>query len=893
MLAANGSIFTILAISFERYYAICKPLEAGYKCTRFRATIIICLIWLLSITLTSPILIMAKSVETIYIDGSLVYNCILEATTYWTKMYVFITMFAFFCLPLLVLMLVYWLIGRELIRENVAMGGANETGSTKQQAAITNSNCDNQQPSLVALSIKRHINLRKASSVKSFMSSFNQNHYERASIGGGSEQAHARQLAPETKSSSLRRKFKYSKALSLDHHLAKSQNGFPFGNGTHFDSARDELDGAKKQQQSKSAWASPLLLAHKLICNLFRPISGVRSSCGQDVAAHNAIIVAKPNGQANLPANACCHNCQQHSMTAKLTEDEDDNDEDNKSKRKLIETSDSDSCSRTPFPIRSSGNRGHCQACLLGATGRPNIDPKASGGNIPAIFAVKRKSFGERRWFCKNLSLSSNTNLSNRTASTSLALTENSSSDFGQSAASDLGDSLKRAALRRGSLADAPEQHQQKPISSPKPILNYTRSHHAAGKRRTLANISSSSSASQQTPTHQVSFSSSVSCATKTTISSSSPYSSAASSSGSSKSSSPDALLDAAAARRQHQARLEAAANENYYADERSYLHNVVQDDDRADNVNNNDMNNDGDDDEHQRNNQKRTLMVQEDDGAVGLSNATNYGVASKRILLTTFEEGYSLPEEQPDAMNCDKNGRLAGFGRHLDRYGKVEGKLSTSSSSSLSNTTNNNIQNHHNFNFYHPKRFQSNRRCGSQPIVCAGQHPASGYELKIVQDLSKKQQMESRRQVVVMLAFVVTCFFLLFFPYRVFTIWLILSTEDQVQSLGMETYYNLTYFSRILIYLHSAINPIAYNLISTRFRKAFKSILLCRGKSSSRRDFVTDHRLINQHQPSNQSQQQQQFASRRMSRGDYNNNNNTNNFGIQHHQQSCKVANR
>ncbi|KAF8774782.1 Orexin receptor type 2 like protein [Argiope bruennichi] len=39
--AAHGSVLTILAISFERYYAICQPLKAGYTCTQMRALAII------------------------------------------------------------------------------------------------------------------------------------------------------------------------------------------------------------------------------------------------------------------------------------------------------------------------------------------------------------------------------------------------------------------------------------------------------------------------------------------------------------------------------------------------------------------------------------------------------------------------------------------------------------------------------------------------------------------------------------------------------------------------------------------------------------------------------------------------------------------------------------
>lgn len=42
---AHASILTILAISFERYYAICEPLKAGYVCTKTRAMIICVVCW--------------------------------------------------------------------------------------------------------------------------------------------------------------------------------------------------------------------------------------------------------------------------------------------------------------------------------------------------------------------------------------------------------------------------------------------------------------------------------------------------------------------------------------------------------------------------------------------------------------------------------------------------------------------------------------------------------------------------------------------------------------------------------------------------------------------------------------------------------------------------------
>lgn len=44
---AHASVLTILAISFERYYVITRPLRAGYTCTRMRALLVIVAIWIL------------------------------------------------------------------------------------------------------------------------------------------------------------------------------------------------------------------------------------------------------------------------------------------------------------------------------------------------------------------------------------------------------------------------------------------------------------------------------------------------------------------------------------------------------------------------------------------------------------------------------------------------------------------------------------------------------------------------------------------------------------------------------------------------------------------------------------------------------------------------------
>ncbi|KAG2461679.1 thyrotropin-releasing hormone receptor-like [Polypterus senegalus] len=86
----------------------------------------------------------------------------------------------------------------------------------------------------------------------------------------------------------------------------------------------------------------------------------------------------------------------------------------------------------------------------------------------------------------------------------------------------------------------------------------------------------------------------------------------------------------------------------------------------------------------------------------------------------------------------------------------------------------------------------------------------------------SSKGAMSSRKQVTKMLAVVVILFALLWMPYRTLVV---------VNSLMDPPYLNTWFllFCRMCIYLNSAINPIIYNLMSQKFRAAFKKLCKCK----------------------------------------------------------------
>lgn len=64
--------------------------------------------------------------------------------------------------------------------------------------------------------------------------------------------------------------------------------------------------------------------------------------------------------------------------------------------------------------------------------------------------------------------------------------------------------------------------------------------------------------------------------------------------------------------------------------------------------------------------------------------------------------------------------------------------------------------------------------------------------------------------------------------PYRVLTLWIIVAPSDLPNEISPEKWYNILYFSRVMLYINSAINPILYNLMSSKFRIGFCKVFIC-----------------------------------------------------------------
>ena len=119
----------------------------------------------------------------------------------------------------------------------------------------------------------------------------------------------------------------------------------------------------------------------------------------------------------------------------------------------------------------------------------------------------------------------------------------------------------------------------------------------------------------------------------------------------------------------------------------------------------------------------------------------------------------------------------------------------------------------------------------------------------------------QTHRRVIYMLGSVVVVFFICWLPMRVMTLWQIFVSDVGFESLSFHTLMIMIIIFRIMLYINSAINPLVYNLISTKFRGAFRDALNCdtnkwrnRGRRcrASWRSYATSNSSFRQSKTSN-----------------------------------------
>nr|QVK45669.1 G protein-coupled receptor [Proales similis] len=151
-----------------------------------------------------------------------------------------------------------------------------------------------------------------------------------------------------------------------------------------------------------------------------------------------------------------------------------------------------------------------------------------------------------------------------------------------------------------------------------------------------------------------------------------------------------------------------------------------------------------------------------------------------------------------------------------------------------------------------------SERRKSSRPSEAGGKSeehtgPACKSEFKSRCESSQSEATASnmaglkrikntQKHTIILLIIMMFLVLLSLLPYRVFSLWAAMATKEQLTDLGITGYYNLLIFSRVAFYINSALNPIFYHIISTKFQDSFKRFIRQHNASSRKRLLGTSH---------------------------------------------------
>lgn len=120
----------------------------------------------------------------------------------------------------------------------------------------------------------------------------------------------------------------------------------------------------------------------------------------------------------------------------------------------------------------------------------------------------------------------------------------------------------------------------------------------------------------------------------------------------------------------------------------------------------------------------------------------------------------------------------------------------------------------------------------------------------------SDSYHSRARRQVVYMQLAMAISFFICLSPYRFLILYIVITPAEQIAVIDHNIFFGLLNFSRIMLYLNSASNPLLYNLMSSKFRQSF--LKLCGFRKIHEnicRNAITSTRQENQKRNKNQEE--------------------------------------
>ncbi|XP_060562101.1 QRFP-like peptide receptor [Ruditapes philippinarum] len=113
------SILTMLAVTFERYNALCHPFKHRMASTISATVKTIIGIWIIGTILTLPFLIMTEHEDAIFYDGSPIKVCRTKVNGMWRYCYTIFLFIAFFVLPFFILIGFYARIIKQLMSDKL------------------------------------------------------------------------------------------------------------------------------------------------------------------------------------------------------------------------------------------------------------------------------------------------------------------------------------------------------------------------------------------------------------------------------------------------------------------------------------------------------------------------------------------------------------------------------------------------------------------------------------------------------------------------------------------------------------------------------------------------------------------------------------------------------